>query len=194
MSIVVNCGYEGVISSFTTVQVPFAVFFSLKDLVDHGYNILISMSRGKHQYEQLFLQENITSRSINSSLHEVDFINRKPNLEEKDLLSCNLSLPISSSVLLTRVSHKHPEVRCYIAQGSTIPSTSLLVTFAHYQRDLERIIVRISESGILNMYGKFQIFIYKPVVKVYRIQEMRAFNDAQPVPTQLNDWKLLSIF
>jgi len=203
-TILFTYGYEGVISSFVTVPPPFKIFNTLKELLDGKYKIMISRyDRGGDKYfntdiyHPMFKAENIKLNRSNMGLYfqpmrgsESYYGNILPN--------CNLTIAYTPELLdfweyVMWKKHGNRGIRCYRASKIAGPLIRAKYTlFGVYHSHVMRALQVLFESGVLEMYTNFNVFVKSLYPR--RLFEILEYEDGKPAPFTMNDSKLLSIF
>jgi len=195
-SIVITCGYEGIISSFLTVPPPLVVFNTLKELIANNYKIIGYADNVQiFELESVFKGENITyHRNLTPSLVQ----NTYYMSESEHLLmlsQCNVtrSFGVSSmSPWKFDMKKQFPDIACHHAKNTVLKS-KFIHTFAGYSHlHLFKAFNRIKASGITLFFRNF-IAYYKKYATNREI-ELQEYNLRKPLAFELGDWKLLSVF
>jgi hypothetical protein len=195
VSIVITCGYEGIISSFLTVPPPVVVFNSLKELIDHGYKIIgYSANVETFELKTIFQSENITSQNLTSSLvPETYYVDDQVHVEMLAKSNVTRSFGISSlSFWKSEMEKNYPKIRCHHAKNTFIQTNVIHTFHGHFHLQLFQAFNRIREAGITSFYLNFLNFYRKFTAN--RGIELHDYELRQPSAFMLGDWKILSVF
>jgi len=167
-TIIFTYGYEGVISSFVTVQPPIIVFKTLKDLLAAGYKVLqVSQSPVIGYLTPIIGNENITEEP--ESWITLENLPNNGSLEDvqyepfKRLAQCNVTSDFKSkflkqySVLLKK---KAPTTSCQLIRDTSFSTNRIYHFFAGLaQPKLVFVVERLVQSGIVDWYYLYKSFI-----------------------------------
>jgi len=192
VTIVLTCGYESIISSHITVPPPYSIAANLKTLVERGYRIikLDEFSENK-ELSEIFVFENITSRSLKSSL--------VPNTSAMNLFqlrqhvfNCNATIGFKYCTSNLVLAPYWNATKCFCARNSEY-TRPMIFTFSGYDRyRFAHAAQVLTESGIIQMYK--EIYPYIHGFRNNWILRITEIGQNGPIAFKLSDWKIGSIF
>jgi hypothetical protein len=197
-AIVINCAYESIISSYIIIPPPVLVARRLKDLVDQGYQIFGWDNSRSEGIEFILKRENISY----STLNEPPFI---PNTRDLSLRErwkmfgmCNTTsavyhhLGIEMYQDFIDLIYPNAGLKCHFIQ-ETKHTDEWHISYSGYSPLIfHNLFRRFKESGILDMFYEFEIFVYERDARIRQQRKFGGFEEA--VPFEMTDFKILSIF
>jgi len=193
VTIVFTYGYEGVISSFLTVNPPLIVHQMLRDLLNTGYKIRVMDTDDLDLYNPVFRKGNITE-SIEASVTilSVDVFFNKVIY---DLSQCNTTQPISAKdekYYKSRVARNSPESSCKSVRDSFESTDSVFQVIGVNRIKFSHVLERIIESGIKDFYITYDLYLI--LSPSFRAMDLLDEEENRETPFKMSDWKILSIF
>jgi len=194
-TIVFTYGYEGVISSFLTVQPPVIVYKRLKDLFEDGYKLIQYDGWESYHLIPIFEKENITgSRNDKSLTITMPFNNLTQIISRVLTAECLTTYSIRSFAVdfwKSEMRQIFPKARCHVARDTNYFVDRIFHLFGPSHLQVARAGELIIQSGILDMYYEnlghsWNIKWKKKMVEIKREDIWRPF--------LISDWKILSIF
>jgi len=194
-TIIFTYGYEGVISSFLTVQPPVIIYKKLKDLLLANYKILINELQDPVTLIPVFKTENITE-TLKSSIvvisQDLELLASKLFLAR----TCNTTLLINydgqkeCKILLKKA---FPDIFCYSVTETVVSRDEIFNFFGVYHIVFSKIVDSFISSGILSWYYKIEVYKRKRWISPQDIGALE-YEEYKERPFTMKDWRILRIF
>jgi len=169
---------------------------NLKDLVEKGYKVLGVPESGFY-FE--ILKDSFRLLNISTSV-EYSIVPDSWNLLQAGIFNALLKCNVTALVYLDKgegwnvlMQERMPDVICHFAPETNIDMDTHYIFSGYLRVEMAEIANSLHESGILSAYENF--FDYYPTaIGILRKVEISRSRDAEPIPFQMKDWKILSTF
>jgi len=197
VTIIFTHGYEGVVSSFLTVQPPVIKIKNLKELYadSNGYKLLAAAGSDMSSLKSVFDRENISERLVNG----IEWLDWKeqivPDRIVHMLVQCNRTYSIRRefvSVWKIEIKKLNDKINCNSVKESSIHSRFIHQYFGpHFLKFIavEQIFI---ESGVWTHFTDFERYLEQ--LRTMKKQEEAGFNESLPISFTIMDWKVMSTF
>jgi len=196
MSIVLTCCYESVISSLIMIPPPRVVFETFLDLLLNGYKYLdpVNMKNPPAWMYSSLHRGNLTWDQIRTLVqNDAEWAVIDP------LASCNLTTEVLAKqkdmdliTLNDYFAQAGAGVRCLAAKEDITGFPFIDYFGGLVQDEMWRTQRNLLESGIIGFYRDISGFLGSPNV-LHQIAKQE-YQESQPVPFEIMNWKILSIF
>jgi len=193
-AVIFTYGYEGVVSSFLTVQPGMTVVETLKELVDReGYKIAVYGDGTETPHRPVLKRENITSNPV-SIMRSMGW-DPSDNTKAYALSTCNFTMALtqaSHEKWLVLMNKRYPKISCKVIRKTKYVEDIIYFYWGQYYLNFVKVEEWFVQSGLMNYYSNCAEYTVK-LFTAPVIERMDSLGK-QSTSFAMNDWKILSVF